>query len=106
MRGEKARIRREAKLSGSQLDNYISMTQVPGIDQLDKIASALGVAPWDLINPESEVPDESLRKIISNWTALNENQQRILVNTALAFISGKVSDQPVKPVRDNKKTSS
>lgn len=55
-RGAKAEIRAKTGFSASQLDRYISGETVPGVDQLEKIAEALGVQPWELIKPEAALP--------------------------------------------------
>lgn len=52
----KVEIRRKTGFSGSQIDRYIERKSVPTLDNLDVIAKALGVAPWELIKPDNALP--------------------------------------------------
>lgn len=55
-RGAKAEIRKKTGFSGSQLDRYISGESDLGVEQLDRLAEALGIQPWELIKPDGTMP--------------------------------------------------
>jgi transcriptional regulator with XRE-family HTH domain len=72
-RGVKADIRRQGGFSGSQLDGYINGTASPVLEQLDRLAAALGVEAWELIRPESE--DDRDHAISDLWSSADINEK-------------------------------
>lgn len=50
-RGDIADLARKAGLKPPQMQRYISGDHVPSLDNLDRIASALGKEAWELIKP-------------------------------------------------------
>lgn len=55
-RGFKADLARRLNIGPSALQNYFDGKRTPGLDQLDRFASALGIQPWELIKPGSAWP--------------------------------------------------
>lgn len=80
-RGEKARIREKTGFSGSQIDGYFTGDTGASIDQLDRLAEALEIEPWELIKPGS-ASDNDLRMRVKNEAADLLRREKELIELA------------------------
>lgn len=53
-RGAKSEFCRKTGISRSLLEKWLGYDSSPGMESIDKIASALGTTPWDLVRPHHE----------------------------------------------------
>ncbi len=77
----KTQIARAAKISRSILDAYFEGTSAPTLDSLDRIAAALGMQAWEIIQPGGATPtviehdiNECLRRVSET---IKEQKERI-----------------------------
>lgn len=84
-RGEKARIREKTGFSGSQIDGYFTGDTGASIDQLDRLAEALEIEPWELIKPGSAT-DNDLRMRVKNETAAFVRREKELLEMVEASL--------------------
>lgn len=80
-RGEKARIREKTGFSGSQIEGYFTGDTGASIDQLDRLAEALEIEPWDLIKP-ANASDNDLRTRMKSETAALLRREKELIDLA------------------------
>lgn len=55
-RGFKADFARRLGVESSSIQCYFDGTRRPGLDLVDRFASALGIQPWELIKPSNAWP--------------------------------------------------
>ena len=89
-RGAKAEFLRATGLSPSSLAGYMSGDNSPSIDQLDRIAGALGIESWELLKPADTQPapsrDSLLAGILTRVPAIHDDQLRALFNIVDGFV--------------------
>lgn len=73
--GRAAEICRLAKVNRSTFDYWVKGITVPQLDQVDRIATALGRPAWELIKPPSMDHTEQL---IEKIRALSENDRKLV----------------------------
>lgn len=54
--GARADFCRKSGISRAALEFWLASDRIPRLDQLDRIAAALGVQPWELLKPEEALP--------------------------------------------------
>lgn len=91
--GAVSRLARESGLSRATIDKWLRDESTPTLDNLDAVAGALGVIPWELIKPEragaeaSQPPErldgaEALRSLLALLPTMKEPELRALAKYA------------------------
>lgn len=65
-------LHKRTGLTRDSINDYLSETTVPRLDQVDRLAEAMGVEPWQLIQPGNLTPRQM--RIISLVSAMEDHQ--------------------------------
>lgn len=81
---DQVEVARLAGMHRVQLGKYLSPTNEtePGTDTIERLATALGVAPWQLLAPPASVAVE-IREVVDLFGTLEDPADRDLVLTLL-----------------------
>ncbi len=71
----KAELCRRTGFSKSQLDSYLSGANIPGLDAVQRAATAIGKEPWQLIGPE-EPPKPAASPTVESLLAVIQQQEK------------------------------
>lgn len=113
-RGAKAEFLRKTGMSPSSLAGYLKGENAASIDQLDRIADALGVDPWELLKPPNtpELQKTGPKPVTSPPTSLLGEAVRILagldeheLRTVMPYIEAAKEMAATTRLSQNKKLS-
>lgn len=54
--GAKAELARKSGVHPNSIDSYVDLKTSPTLEQIERMANALGVQPWELIRPNGASP--------------------------------------------------
>ena len=103
----KKELARRMNIEPSTIQQYFSGRHKygPRLDQIDKIAEALEIEPWQLIKPEEapgiSVKDESLDRVLAIWRRLNKEERSRLLAAIDALLAAGLVKNITEPKAQN-----